>query len=269
MNNRAISKHAYALGRFRFRIESCDENHLASVESAFQSAVDLSANESELLDISGAKQTLGEAIDIIRDGCFEHHADDLYIEGCAFLTPRNHRVLLLGLSHAGKTTLTAAAVLALNWRLVAEDTVIIDGGQEIVLSTPAPLSLRKTAPGLIEKATGRLPEPLLDGRWFPGHGHFLKSTIPQNFDRAIVLVRDGDAEMEVLQSTAEAILRHALTLSNALHIDDGSSRLFECVRNSRCLVVRNGTVEQRLAVLDELDRGLHDRLISVSKLLPA
>ncbi len=210
---------------------------------------------SEILyvNINGETVARHEAVDMIMDNSLRWTGNQLHISGSVFVTDKGQNILILGAKQSGKTALTAAAGLLLNWRIVTEGVVIISDAPKVVLPQTAPLALEKAAINRISAVTDAVIEPILDDRWFPGDAPFLGQPVAYKFHTAVFLILDEDSDHLTVSSESAAIfLKRALACSNALNIDDGVSALFEGLQDSRCVVLCNGHLNERVSLLKEL-----------------
>lgn len=192
---------------------------------------------------------------------YRHHAGHLYLDGCALITDRSELVLLAGASHAGKTTLTVAAVAKLGWKVLSEDLILIEPSLDAIVPLVNPLSVRPGALNLIQEATGMEPPNLYLDRWLAHDDMFYAGPAREpKFARAIIIQSGNSPGMRDLESptlrhesvSSHQFLRNLLPLSNAVHLGNGVDSLSKCIGESPCSVVYGGTVKERLILLKEL-----------------
>lgn len=244
------SRDVFQLGLFHFRLASTEAYRLELLETTFKSA---QSTVNQTIDIDDCFNLIPPVhpIEAAIARAFRFHDSLLYVEGCVFTTSQNKRILLMGLSHAGKTTLTAALAVFLSWKIVTEDMVFIDSQLNSIISFVRPLSLRPGARQLISDAGVILP-PLQDDRWLINHDLFFDRSVTCQFDYSVLLTRDQANIVDFSAVSKMKLLKMMLPMSNALHKAEGLELLNLCVEQSQCFILRNGTVKERLDFLYEL-----------------
>ncbi|MBX9879526.1 MAG: hypothetical protein K2Y22_13780 [Candidatus Obscuribacterales bacterium] len=183
------------------------------------------------------------------DRCLADHAGYLWIDASALLTPQGALVLLSGPSHSGKTTLTLSMALAHNWKILAEDIVLIDLKTGLLVPFARPLSLRSDTAGKIKTATGLdVGSFVLEG-WLTNSQWYSLKPVPANFDLAIDLaVTDKDAATSLKINTVEngEFLRSLITHSNALRYDNGVQVLSSAFAKATLNLLSGGSPRDRI-----------------------
>jgi hypothetical protein len=189
------------------------------------------------------------AVDGVRQAMSDYHQRLLYCHGAALLRPDGIRVLLVGLSYAGKTTLSLALCFGRQWRMVVEDIVYFH--EHTVLVMRNPLSVRPPTPQLLEECGAVLPEPLI-GRWIIAPEIFAQQPAELKFDLAVVMKEPVAGHLQVSSLAPGELLRLMLARSNALHFDDGADTIYKYIETARCYVLQGGTVGERCELLSQL-----------------
>ncbi len=246
-----IADQVFKLGLFQFKLSSSTPKELDLMVQAFQAATSLRCDQVINTDDCIGLIPPVHPIEAVIARAFRFHDNTLYVEGCVFVTPQNKKVLLMGLSHAGKTTLTAAVAIGLKWKIVTEDIVFIDSRTHNIISFVRPLSLRPGARQLILEAGATLP-PLEEDRWLIDHQLFVNQAVASEFDYCVLLTRDQTNTSDFSAVPTTKLLRTILPMSNALHIDNGPDLLNLCLEHSQCFIMQNGTVKDRLIFLSQI-----------------
>ncbi len=257
----------FELGLFRFKLSSSDPEELHLLQQAFQPILQApSVSYDQIINTDDCRGLIPPVhpIEAVIARAFRFHDGSLYVEGCVFVTPQNKRILLMGLSQAGKTTLTTAAAIVLKWKIVTEDIVFVDSRTHEVIPFVRPLSLRPGASQLILEAGATLP-PLKENRWLIDHELFSNQPVTAKFDYCVLLERDETNLTDFSNVPNTKLLRMILPMSNALHIDDGPNLLNQCLGQSQCFIMRNGNVKDRLNFLSQI---ADSNELTVSHLVP-
>lgn len=262
-----MSSHVYILGSHLYHLQSKDDKLLEILNRLLPNydgdiQIDILSNgKVETIDLDGplairgldqslfAKDDPVIALIALLDRCLADHAGYLWIDASALLTPQGSLVLLSGPSHSGKTTLTLSMALAHNWKILAEDIVLIDLQTGLLAPFARPLSLRADTADKIKEATGLdVGSFVLDG-WLTNKGWYSLEPVPANFDLAIDLaVTDKDLSTSLKVSNVETgeFLRSLITHSNALRYDNGVHALSDAFANAKLHLLAGGSPADRI-----------------------
>lgn len=201
--------------------------------------------------------SIGYAIWVIVDKAQDHHIQffpwQLAFEAALLVTPSGKPVWLSGGTQAGKTTLTVSLALGLGWKIVSEDFVYIDNGCPVPFV--APLSLRPTAPSLIEEATGKSPRSVVANRWLVRPDLFDKNfhSVTEDAIAIHLSLKPGeDSSLQLNEISWTQYLRTILPISNAPKVPDGYDQLARLFETAKCLRLQNGSVSERLELLSKV-----------------
>jgi len=262
-----ISPETFKLGDFPFRFSSSNIELLDQARSMYLSIQMPSSSEPLVFDLDAVEARIianeqATVFHTLITQAYRHHLGHIYMDGCVFVTPDKKLVLLVGVSHSGKTTMTFAAVRQLGWKILAEDRVIINPTNNHIVRFVHPLSIREGTQELIEEATGLPPLELYLNRWLADTNMFYSDAdIDQaKFSVSILLEGGGpNIPFRVTNASMGEFLRALLPMSNALHVDEGPECLASFIEQSKYHVVTAGTVGQRLEAFETLTRQSADR----------
>lgn len=164
-----MNSHIYILGSHLYHLQSKDGellellNKLLPNYDSSMHANNYINTAIETIDLDGplpirgldqslfAKDNPEIALIGLLDRCLADHAGYLWIDASALLTPQGALVLLSGPSHSGKTTLTLSMALAHNWKILAEDIVLIDLKTGLLVHLPDPFRCDRTQPAKLKQ----------------------------------------------------------------------------------------------------------------------
>lgn len=266
------SDHIYILGSHLYHLQSQD-NRLLSLLNKLLPQYD--ANEQNLLirkqpetinldgplTIRGLDQNIfaeeepSAALIYLLDRALADHAGYLWLDASALLTPAGKLVLISGPSHSGKTTLTLAMALAHNWKILAEDIVLIDSQTGLLAPFARPLSLRPDTAAKIKAATGLDPGTFPIDGWLTAKDWYCLKPMPARFNIAIDLAvtdKDSTASLRMVDVESGEFVRSLITHSNALRYDDGINKLANTLDGAHLCLLSGGTPAQRIENLLKL-----------------
>lgn len=195
------------------------------------------------------------ALVYLLDRALAEHAGYLWIDASALLTPHGKLVLVSGPSHSGKTTLTLAAALAHNWKILAEDIVLIDLETGMLAPFARPLSLRADTAEKIKSATGMDPGCFILDGWLTAKEWYSLKAVPAKFDIAIDLAvtqKDSTTSLNITSATTGEFMRNLITHSNALRYDQGVNKLSQAFESASLYFLSEGTPAERIKMLMQL-----------------
>lgn len=248
-----MPRNSFQWGNFHWRFVTSGASHqLAEVIEVFQFCVsDDESVAAHTVDITRhADEHSYPDVERIFKSVFEDfsksHTAMVYLHGSVLENSAGELVLLAGLSFAGKTTTSAAAVASGKFKVYAEDlTYFSDDGLPVPL--PFPLRLRTGAPLLINEAVGC--GLAASDLWLCAPKFYTQNKTPRAIKQAVLLL-PGDAQnAELAVISAQAFIRPLLPLTNAIRLDNGIETLNRALSGADCISVKGGTVAQRLALL--------------------
>ncbi|MBX9770910.1 MAG: hypothetical protein K2X29_06045 [Candidatus Obscuribacterales bacterium] len=195
------------------------------------------------------------ALVYLLDRALAEHAGYLWIDASALLTPQGKLVLISGPSHSGKTTLTLAAALAHNWKILAEDIVLIDLETGMLAPFARPLSLRPDTAEKIRNATGMDPGCFILDGWLTAQEWYSLKPVPAKFDIGIDLAvtqKDSTTSLNTATASSGEFIRNLITHSNALRYDEGVNRLSQAFKSAGLYLLSEGTPSERIETLMRL-----------------
>lgn len=251
------------VGKYRFRLSSESESLLEQTVESFRADAD-QLTPCDIIDLDSPNNyldqpqwtrdpasTIKRVISVAEDAHHEH----LFFDACCLVTPEGQSVFLAGQSFAGKSTLASAAILTLHWKILSEDIVFLDHATDQVVPLVCPISLRQSAPDLIEEATGQRVECLRHGRWLVCYDRFETSPIRARFPLAICLDgRAGQGALTVERHRSNDFVRKLITYGNWLTRPGAPEYVQQCFSSSQCWTVSGGTLFQRLEWLRNVSR---------------
>lgn len=273
-----LSPTVHTMGKFLFQLGGYNSALLSATEQAFVPFESSWAKEHSLAESSFNPQpdafnvdllhqawqisnwplpAIGYVIWYIVDKAQEHHLhmypQHLAIEAALLVTPKGRPVWLSGGTQAGKTTLTVALALGLGWRIVSEDFVYVEDRKPVPLV--APLSLRQTAPDLLNTAIKVMPQPITGSRWLIRPDLFTTSTsfvdqVPVAIHLSLNVEDNNKLRVEDISWTQ--YLRTVLPVTNAMKVRGGIDQMEKIFENAQCMRVQNGDLIQRLDILSRL-----------------
>lgn len=261
------------IGKYRFRLFSRNQKLLEQTLESFcadsdqvtlSDIIDLDSpntfeDQPQWTDEPGA--TIKRVISVAENA---HQSEHLFFDACCLTAQNRQSVFLAGMSFAGKSTLAAAAVFDLRWKILSEDVVFLDRAADQVVPFVCPVSLRPSAPGLIEQATGKKVEPIRHGRWLVCYDRFDPDPVRARFSLAVCLEgRAGVGPLASVRYKPSDFLRNKLiTYGNWLTVPGAPDYIQQCFRNSLCWTVSGGTLAERLQWLQEVSESAGGESVS-------
>ncbi|MBY0545952.1 MAG: hypothetical protein K2W95_01545 [Candidatus Obscuribacterales bacterium] len=260
------------VGKFRFRLSSRNERLLEQTLESFCADSD-QVTVCETIDLDSPNtfedqppltdepvSTIKRVISVAENA---HHADHLFFDACCLITQNRHSVFLAGMSFAGKSTLAAGALFDMQWKLISEDVVFLDREKDQVVPLRCPVSLRPSAPALIEEATGRTVEPFRFGRWLVCYDRFDSNPVSARFSLAICLDgRAGAGPLTAVRHEPNDFLHKLIAYGNWLTVPGAPEYIQDCFRTSQCWTVSGGTIAERLRWLRAVSDSLAAEVVS-------
>lgn len=264
-----MEDHIYTLGHRTYKLHSQDPQLLDLLNRLLPKTDELPPTTDKLetidldkpLSIPGLDQTIfakddpAAALLTVINRALADHSGYLWIDASALITPQEKLVLVSGPSHSGKTTLTLAMCLAHNWKVLAEDIVLINIKNGLIAPFARPLSLRSDTAAKIAEATGKNPGTFhLDG-WLSDKNWYFRKTMPSSFDLAIdlsVTNKDSQEELNLQPIESNEFLRQLITHSNTLRHRDGIDRLTKSFAQTTCYLMSKGQPRERIEALLKL-----------------
>ena len=185
----------------------------------------------------------------------KRHHDCMWLDAGCLIAPNGKKILFVGRSGAGKSTTTMALALAYDWKVIAEDILLIDIHQNRLITFGGPFSLKEGTLELLWNSIGRVPDPILNGEWSPLGAMAAPTETEARFDFAIVLF--AGSAMSVSPISSIEFLRNCLPLSNILRITGAGEKLVDYVSAGSCLEIEGGTLKERLNFILSLVDGIH------------
>jgi len=227
----------YKLGRIPFTVEDSDQTFRDELNVLLPKSPD-SAKESV------SKLTTLRAL---QNHIYEMHDDCLWLDAGCLITPNGKKILIIGRSGAGKSTTTMALALGYDWKVVAEDILLIDYQNDLLITYGAPFSLKPGTVELLRDSIGQVPDPIIGGEWSPLGKMVAPSGQSAYFDVSIVFTRNYDQPaFRINTLTPAEFLRKCLPVSNILRMKGAGEKLLEYVSAGQCLEIEDGTVSERL-----------------------
>lgn len=243
--DKSKSTPVYKLGRIAFAVEGCNQSFRTELNTL------LPQSEEQAQEIVHSPSTLRT----LQNQIYEMHDDCLWLDAGCLLTPDGKKVLIIGRSGAGKSTTTMALALAYDWKVLAEDILLIDYKNDVLITFGAPFSLKPGTLELLRDSVGRVPEPIVGGEWSPLGTMVAPRGLTADFDVSLVFTRDRENPVHaVTQLSPAEFLRKCLPVSNVLRMKGAGEKLLEYVSKGTCLEIADGTVQERVDKILELVR---------------
>lgn len=249
------------VGDFRFKVRSANVDLVMQTVDAFRADRD-QLSFCDVIDLDTRNEFEGQpeqtdepvsAIKRVLSVAEAAHHEHLYFDACCMTTSEGRTVFLAGQSFSGKSTVSAAAMFALNWKVVSEDVVFLDRHRDRVIGLVCPISLRPTAALLIKESTGQQVEPIRHGRWLTCYERFEQvAKLPARFDLSICFegrAGAGDFRAEKISSTT--FLHKLIGYGNWLTVPGGPEFVYRCFQESNFWCISGGTVAERLDWLSQ------------------
>jgi len=241
--DKSKSTPVYKLGRISFAVEGCNQSFRTELDTL------LPQSEEQAQEIVQSPSTLRT----LQNQIYEMHDDCLWMDAGCLLTPDGKKVLIIGRSGAGKSTTTMALALAYDWKVLAEDILLIDYKKDILITFGAPFSLKPGTLELLQDSIGRVPEPIINGEWSPLGPMVAPRDLKAHFDVSLVFTRDREHPSHKITELSPAeFLRKCLPVSNVLRMKGAGEKLLEYVSKGVCVEIADGTVRERVNKILEL-----------------
>lgn len=257
-----MKDHIYSLGSRLYKLHSTDKTLLDLLDKLLpkydplsQSVDAESVNLDDPLQIRGLTQTVtaaenpSNALAYVIDRALADHGGFLWIDASAMLTPKGELVLIAGPSHSGKTSLSLCLALAHNWKIVAEDIVLIDRQTQVLTPFARPLTLRPDTAKKIQAAVGINPETFSHCGWTASASWYNLQSRQAKFDFCLDLAvtdHKSTAGLRTQVATSGELIRSLISHSNALRYENGVSTLSHCLETSKCCFLNQGTLPDRI-----------------------
>ena len=247
----AVKTSVYKLGRVAFSVKNCDEGFTEDLDVLLPHA---SETEYEDIDIHDVKMGCERDLRGLLNHILKKHLGCLWIDAGCLITPAGKKILISGQSGAGKSTTTMALALGYGWKVVAEDLLLLDKEQDMLLTFASPFSLKSGTFEMLKECVGRGPDPILQSEWSPLGEMAASGTFDAHFDFSIVLNRAVDGEPNLVLDEVSPIeyLRSILPISNTLRYKDASEKMIEYFSSGRCVRFSGGTLRERLDTILDL-----------------
>lgn len=231
------STSVYKLGRVAFTVEGSDQNFRNELDTLLPRCVDTVQK----------KIANPSTLRTLQNDIYEMHDDCLWLDAGCLVTPNGKKVLIIGRSGAGKSTTTMALALGYDWKVVAEDILLIDYKKDLLITFGAPFSLKPGTAELLDESIGRAPDPIIGGEWSPLGTMLAPRNLTAQFDVSIVFTRDNEnPQFNISPLSASEFLRKCLPVSNVLRMKGAGEKLLDYVSPGKCLEIAGGTVRQRV-----------------------
>jgi hypothetical protein len=233
----------YKLGRIAFRVEGCNQSFRDELDTLLPQSQD---EAQETLESPSTLRNLQNQI-------YEMHDDCLWLDAGCLLTPAGKKILIIGRSGAGKSTTTMALALAHDWKVLAEDILLIDYKNDLLITFGAPFSLKPGTVELLRDSVGRVPDPIVNGEWSPLGTMVAPRDLSAHFDVSVVFTRDRENPCFKISTLSPAeFIRKCLPVSNVLRMKGAGEKLLEYVSKGSCIEIADGTVQERVDKILEL-----------------
>lgn len=259
MTNKAI----VSLGRWHGILQSKNASFLEKIMNVLPKlSTNEAASNAVLVDINNASSDSDPSLAITQviNEALRYHHDLLWVDASCLKTKDNKLVLVAGDSMSGKTTISLAFAGLENWKILAEDIVLIDFDKNQILNFGRPLSLREGALDRIRKIKNfNLSETPLSN-WYFDPSYYLNQPEPIEIALAILLSNTQDTQgtenppcLEVTKLEPESFVRSLLPLSNLLHAPRLQAlKLSQCLKDTTCLKLSYGELGERMQAISKL-----------------
>jgi hypothetical protein len=256
MTNKAI----VSLGQWHGVIRSKNACLLEKITNVLPKPLENETVSNAVLDIDEGNAACDPDVAIIQiiNEALRHHKDLLWIDASCLKTKDNKLVVIAGNSMSGKTTLSLAFAELENWKILAEDIVLIDFANNQILNFGRPLSLREGALERIKKIKNFHFARTPLNNWYFNPTYYLSQPEPINIDLAILLSNTQDTNpqypsLEITKLEPETFVRSLLPLSNLLHGPKLQAlKLSKCLENTTCLELSSGELDERMRAIRKL-----------------
>ncbi len=235
----------YKLGRIAFSIENGAAPFLDDLEILLPRCSEANAGE--------IHQVRSNDLRDLQNHIFELHAGCLWLDAGCLITPSGKRVLIVGRSGAGKSTTTMALALAYDWKVIAEDILLIDFNKDELITFGAPFSLKPGTKELLRDSIGKVPDPIIKLEWSPLGKMSAPSGASAFFDVCFVFTRNREQpNFGVTKLSAGEYYRKCLPISNIIRVPAAGEKLLAYVGSAQCFEIEDGTLDERLTKILQL-----------------
>ncbi len=235
----------YKLGRIAFAIKDGLAPFLGDLEILLPRCDDAKESEVHFVNSNNLRD--------LQNHIFELHSGCLWLDAGCLVTPNDKKILIVGRSGAGKSTTTMALALAHDWKVVAEDILLIDINKDELITFGAPFSLKPGTQELLLDSIGKAPTPIVRLEWSPLGDMVAPQGASAFFDYCFVFTRNHtDPAFQVSKLTASEYYRKCLPISNIIRIPAAGEKLLEYVSAAQCFEINDGTLDERLHKILEI-----------------
>lgn len=178
----------------------------------------------------------------------EKHRGLIWLDAGCLINKSGKKLLIVGISGAGKSTTTMALALGYGWKVIAEDILLIDLNSDRLITFGAPFSLKPGTFQLLKDNVGAVPAPIFGEEWAPLGDLASYETNPAHFEFAIVFGATAKPALplSVKQVSTGIYLRQILSISNILRLKGASEKMFEYLDGALCFTITGGSLRERL-----------------------
>lgn len=253
----------YRLGRVVFSIANFDSRVEQEFRNCLQAYDQTESVEAEHV-YDGTTAKINDILDVIND-VHKRHTNTLWILAAAVVSPAGNKVLLAAPAHAGKSTTTMGLVLGYGWKVISEDITHIDLGTDEIINFASPFAVKLgTAERLKEAVKAEfdtIKAPSIEpSSWLPLKDHSVGCNLKAPFDLLFYLqpIIGGDYKCSAISKSE--FIRTLLPLSNVARHKEAAAKVSQCVQENRCFRISEGTLQQRLQTIIQLESNLHKEM---------
>lgn len=178
----------------------------------------------------------------------EKHRGLIWLDAGCLINKSDKKLLIVGMSGAGKSTTTMALAIGYRWKVIAEDILLIDTKTDRLITLGAPFSLKPGTLELLKKSIGAVPTPIFDDEWAPLGDLASYELNTAHFDYAVYFESKAIPPRPMCASeiTVGSYFRQILSTSNILRLRDAPDKMLEYLNSAKCFSISGGSLKERL-----------------------
>lgn len=254
----------FRVGTCFFDITSDNESTLDDIEKAFPlvqrdlaplvRVIDIDKTQSEFPSARNEPH-ISKVLRALRHKVYQYLSEHIYVHGVLLADSHGRKLLIVGQSGAGKTTLSLALAELSNWKIIAEDVVFIDQYDKSLIDCRLPLSVRASSRPLLSEIGIKLQEDLFPG-WVLNLDWFSVQRFTAPFDYVVILEPPKSDALRITELQPVSIITKILHHTNALYIEHGTNILNSTWTQASCRLLEGGLLRERFQAVRTLIDGV-------------